>query len=524
MTAAILAVGAPTMSTVATAPPAASRRTSGGVSQWKRQVTVFAMLMILLVVGVAGASGALMWRMLRDVAASEREGDAKMQAATATRQAILEVDRLLMQAIALSDPDQVRAAAVASIAAASRLEDSVTALRQILPNNGDVEEMARLVDSVKPPRMKVVVAARKRENAQALEMLAGIAEPMKRIDELSTTIQKAQSAAQARSAEARDANFKRVLLGLAAASSGGVVLGLLFYWRLMKRLSRTDEVEHLLVEVHECAQHLDSDGRRLSQLNHDMRQANDQLTAMVGRFRESFGAMGEDTRRALDELKSLTEACNNSMATSRQQAGDAKVVAEQVKATVLQMHGLQDVTQALGKSRNQIANFTESIARISSTTRLLSMNAAVEAARAGEAGRGFNVVAQSIRKLSEDTQTAAVEIRRASDDINEQLATTEESVDKTRALMDDCAQRIAALEASAAHNQRLIEAMASDVQGFRTAFDRQTGRVREMDGDVGSLDGTLQAGHSHAELLDGTASALSDTSSRMLQRVASVVQ
>src|SRR5204863_508368 len=180
--------------------------------------------------------------------------------------------------IALGDPDQGRAAAVASIAAASRLEDSVTALRQILPNNSDVEEMARLVDGVKPPRMKVVVAARKRENAQALETLASIAEPMKRIDELSTTIQKAQGAEQAR---------------------------------------------------------------------------------------------------------------------------DAKVVAEQVKATVLQMHGLQEVTQALGKSRNQIANFTESIARITSTTRLLSMNAAVEAARAGEAGRGFNFVAQSIRKLSE---------------------------------------------------------------------------------------------------------------------------
>jgi len=79
MTAAILAVGAPTMSTVATAPPAASRRTSGGVSQWKRQVTVFAMLMILLVVGVAGASGALMWRMLR-----LRAGLTARAAATAT--------------------------------------------------------------------------------------------------------------------------------------------------------------------------------------------------------------------------------------------------------------------------------------------------------------------------------------------------------------------------------------------------------------------------------------------------------
>jgi len=30
------------------------RRKSGGVSQWKQQVTVFAMLMIALVIGVAG--------------------------------------------------------------------------------------------------------------------------------------------------------------------------------------------------------------------------------------------------------------------------------------------------------------------------------------------------------------------------------------------------------------------------------------------------------------------------------------
>lgn len=295
---------------------------------------------------------------------------------------------------------------------------------------------------------------------------------------------------------------------LAGAAAGGVLLGLLFYWRLMKRLSRTDEVERLLGEVHESAQQLDSDGRQLARLNTDMRRANEQVTSMMNRFRDSFGVMGTDTQRSLAKLESLTETCKTSMATSRQQAGDANVVAQQVKATVAQMSALQEVTQSLGKSRNQIATFMESIARISSTTRLLSMNAAVEAARAGEAGRAFNVVAQSIRKLSEDTQTAAVEIRRASDDINQQLATTEQSVKKTRDLMDDCAARIAALEASAAHNRQLIETMSSDVHGFRTSFEKQTGRVRDMVGEVGSLDGTLQAGHSHAQLLDGTASAL----------------
>jgi len=41
---------------------------------------------------------------------------------------------------------------------------------------------------------------------------------------------------------------------------------------------------------------------------------------------------------------------------------------------------------------------------------------------------------------------------------------------------------------------------------------------------VVSLDGTVQAGHSHAQLLDRTAQALADASSRMLGRVASVMQ
>jgi hypothetical protein len=66
--------------------------------------------------------------------------------------------------------------------------------------------------------------------------------------------------------------------------------------------------------------------------------------------------------------------------------------------------------------------------------------------------------------------------------------------------------------------------MAGDMQGFRSAFERQTGRVREMDGEMALLDGTVQAGHAHAQLLDSTAQALSDASSRMLRRVTSVMQ
>lgn len=47
------------------------------------------------------------------------------------------------------------------------------------------------------------------------------------------------------------------------------------------------------------------------------------------------------------------------------------------------------------------------ILNVSSTVRLISINAAVEAARAGDAGRGFAVIAAEIKSLSEQIQHAS---------------------------------------------------------------------------------------------------------------------
>lgn len=61
-----------------------------------------------------------------------------------------------------------------------------------------------------------------------------------------------------------------------------------------------------------------------------------------------------------------------------------------------------------GKEIEDIASFVSVIAY---QTNLLALNASIEAARAGEMGRGFSVVAEEVRKLAEQSEKAAENIK-----------------------------------------------------------------------------------------------------------------
>ncbi|MCT4594468.1 MAG: methyl-accepting chemotaxis protein [Anaeromicrobium sp.] len=74
--------------------------------------------------------------------------------------------------------------------------------------------------------------------------------------------------------------------------------------------------------------------------------------------------------------------------------------------------------EQLNKKIASINKFTDIINHISGQTNLLALNASIEAARAGEAGRGFEVVANEVRKLADETAMASVQIENTVKDIN----------------------------------------------------------------------------------------------------------
>lgn len=189
---------------------------------------------------------------------------------------------------------------------------------------------------------------------------------------------------------------------------------------------------------------------------------------------EQASSVEELSAAVSDFSTRMTAAVEDAAATSRK-AGEAGELTEQTNEKMDQM--LEAMAQIYAASQ-EMGRVVQSIENIAFQTNLLALNAAVEAARAGSSGKGFAVIADTVRHLAIKSSEEAKETARL-------LQSTQSAVDLGRELAADAAGLLrdtaGAAEESAASTARVLSALTE-----------QTAALEQIDSGLEQISAVIQ--------------------------------
>lgn len=215
-------------------------------------------------------------------------------------------------------------------------------------------------------------------------------------------------------------------------------------------------MKYLIAKAVEVSSTVIASTENVTQNSELLLTASKDISAAISEIQEGITQQASDTEKCLVQTDELANQINRVHEHSEAIAQIASNTKNVVKDGIDEVDQLNNATKANIDITNQTIKdieeleaeskvITEIIAvinDIATQTNLLSLNASIEAARAGDAGRGFSVVAEEIRKLSEKSVSAASEIEGIINNITKKTKNTVQTVKQTETISKTTEKRL----------------------------------------------------------------------------------
>ena len=266
---------------------------------------------------------------------------------------------------------------------------------------------------------------------------------------------------------------------------------------LLKEVSKTTE------QMAAASQQLNSSSMESANAATSVAQSVADAAAVVVQ-QQTAVTNGTDSVASISQsVKSISQETEAVSQEADQAAKKAEAGNLVVEKSVNQIHSVEEkvrttaqLVDELGARSQEIGAIVDTISDLAGQTNLLALNAAIEAARAGEQGRGFAVVAEEVRKLAEQSATAAQQI-----------------ANLIGRIQDDTSKAVASMDSG---RQAVVQG-AESVEGLRQVFEEINGLVVHVAGKIEGMSDSIQhvAGQSseithHMEQIDTGAAKVAD--------------
>ncbi|TGE84847.1 methyl-accepting chemotaxis protein [Pseudoalteromonas sp. KS88] len=277
-------------------------------------------------------------------------------------------------------------------------------------------------------------------------------------------------------------------------------------------------IADLVNQINECAQ-------KVSDTSLQTSSEASQLTSSTSQQQQALEmaatAINEMAATANEVSASCANAADLAMQTQKASEIGQSVITETVQSVAslsdVITKATSDISQLDAESEN-IMSILSVIRGIAEQTNLLALNAAIEAARAGEHGRGFAVVADEVRALSQRTSESTEEIagqldklRTMSGQVSSEMKRSLERTEKTVGLSQSAQQQFTEITESIVTISDLntqIATAAEEQQHVAEDINRNVIEIKNAADDVSEIATSTSENGDKLNVLSDTLTAL----------------